>query len=446
MPSQEDLELLLTVPSESLSVEYKSWLILTENPGKAILAKAAIAIANEGGGIVVLGMREDTGDGGKLGSQARPATLRRYSQDEINAAIGRFAEPAFHCGLEFAQHPDTGNEHAFVDVPGGMIVPVMSRRGCDGIISSQRCYVRKPGPRSEEPFTAEEWRGVLERCLQARHESMLDAIRIIVQGQGSSVPTVEAGNELAVFGDAARARWQNLVEDLPPDDPARMPQGRYELEFELIRVPSAGSAGELLRRMNAAGRIKHTGWGPFVQLTRQPLDPRPVDGNVEVWLGPPDVDRARRDAAHCDFWRAHPSGKLFLLRGFDEDASERVRPGTILDFTMPIWRVGEAMLYASRLAQQFDDGDPEVLMRCRYYGLRGRHLACLHPGRSLSIDRISADNEAGLQTQATARQINDNLVEILHPLLAPLYERFSFFELSRDIVRAEIEQMRRNRF
>ena len=124
MPSQEDLELLLTVPSESLSVEYKSWLILTENPGKAILAKAAIAIANEGGGIVVLGMREDTGDGGRLGSQARPATLRRYSQDEINAAIGRFAEPAFHCGLEFAQHPDTGNEHAFVDVPGGMIVPV----------------------------------------------------------------------------------------------------------------------------------------------------------------------------------------------------------------------------------------------------------------------------------------------------------------------------------
>ena len=70
-------------------------------------------------------------------------------------------------------------------VPGGMIVPVMSVRGREGVIASQRCYVRKPGPRSEEPSTAEEWRGVMERCIAARRENMLDAIRIIVQGHGS---------------------------------------------------------------------------------------------------------------------------------------------------------------------------------------------------------------------------------------------------------------------
>jgi hypothetical protein len=60
--------------------------------------------------------------------------------------------------------------------------------------------------------------------------------------------------------------------------------------------------------------------------------------------------------------------------------------------------------------------------------------------------RRSADNEVSLETQATAAQIDDNLVEVIHDLLSPLYERFQFFELPRDLVTREIERMRRNRF
>jgi hypothetical protein len=323
---------------------------------------------------------------------------------------------------------------------------VMSKRGSEGTLSAQRCYVRKPGPRSEEPFTTEEWRRLLERCLHARRESMLDAIRVIVQGHTNPLAAIEAGARLTEFSDAARSRWRALTEDLPEGDPGRMPHGRYELEFEIVGVQSAAGTVQLLDRMREASRTRHTGWGPFVQLTRPQLEPRPVDGNVEAWLGPIDVDRATRDAGHCDFWRASPAGLLFLMRGYEEDAEQRFRPGTIIDFTLPIWRVGEAMLYVARLAQQFDTGDPDILVRCHYYGLRGRRLDCLQPGRSLSTEYIPSDDEAALQTQATARQLDDNLVEVLHTLLSPLYERFSFFELPRDLVRMEIDQMRSHRF
>jgi hypothetical protein len=195
MPSIAELLNLLYFPSESLAIEYKSWLDLTDSAGKATVAKAAIALANEGGGIIVLGFREDVGEGGALGSQPRPAGMRRYGQDDINSAINRFADPEFHCDLAFAEFPDTGVEHAFVIVPGGMTVPVMSSRGCEGIISARRCYVRKPGPRSEEPFGAEEWRRLLERCLQSRREEMLDAIRIIVQGHDTRIPVTTTPRE-----------------------------------------------------------------------------------------------------------------------------------------------------------------------------------------------------------------------------------------------------------
>jgi hypothetical protein len=359
MPTTSELQTLLLTPTENLSVEYKSWLDLSENPDRATLAKAAIAIANEGGGIIVLGMRENVADGSALRSSPRPADLNRYSQDEINSAIRRYAEPEFHCELAFAAHPLAGHEHAFVIIPGGMTVPVLSKRGCDGVIAAQRCYVRKPGPRSEEPFTAEEWRRVLQRCLQAGRENMLDAIRIIVQGHGGAAPSETTANVLADYCDIARERWQQLVEELPPDDTARMPNGRYEIGFELVGVRSAGTVIELRRRMEEAGRIRLTGWGPFVSLTRQDLAAHPVEGNIEAWLGRPG-QRVFRDPAHCDFWRAHPSGLLYLLCGYDEDSGERFPPGTIFDITLPIWRVGAAMLFASRLVRQFDDSDAQI--------------------------------------------------------------------------------------
>jgi hypothetical protein len=225
-----------------------------------------------------------------------------------------------------------------------------------------------------------------------------------------------------------------------------MPLGHYEVVFEFRNVPPAKNLIELRHRLDEAHRIRFTGWGPFVSLTREPLTPRPVNGNIEVWLGYPDEDRIFADSAHSDFWRARPDGFFFLLRGYDEDATERVTPGTVFDVTMPIWRIGEAMLYAARLARQFNEGDPLIIARCWYFGLRGRALGSVTGRRYFSLRRTCADNTAELQTQATAQQISDNLVEVLHQFLTPLYERFAFFELSPDLVPEEIERMTQNRF
>jgi predicted HTH transcriptional regulator len=59
MAKIEELEPLLTAPAEALNFEYKAWLDLKGNDEhKGLLAKAAIAIANEGGGYIVVGMSE----------------------------------------------------------------------------------------------------------------------------------------------------------------------------------------------------------------------------------------------------------------------------------------------------------------------------------------------------------------------------------------------------
>jgi predicted HTH transcriptional regulator len=88
-----EFEQLLVAPNESLTIEYKSWLNLQDDDDKAKIAKAAIALANQGGGIVVLGMREAGNGGVGIESIRRPENIRRYHQDDLNAAINRFEPP-----------------------------------------------------------------------------------------------------------------------------------------------------------------------------------------------------------------------------------------------------------------------------------------------------------------------------------------------------------------
>lgn len=447
MPATLELLSLLDDPKETLTAEYKSWLDLGDTRGRALLAKAAIALANSGGGIIVLGMRTQESKG-PLESVPRPADIDRYTQDDVNTAINRFAEPEFHCELSFANHPVSKIEHAFVSVPGGMSVPVMSRRDCEGAIAARKCYIRKPGPRSEEPLDAQEWRELLDRCVVAGRESMLDSIRAIVHGRAGSVPLPRAavGDALKDFTEASRSRWADLVASLPAGDPARFPHGHYELGFEILAAKPMENLSEMLRAMQQAGSVKHTGWGPFVRLHRTPYEPRIVGGAIETWLGQPAERVLERDSAHSDFWRADAAGRLVLLRGYDEDGALPARePGKWTDVTLPVWRVGEAILYVGRLAELFGD-DLSFVVRCRFTGLRGRILTSFEARRMMFDERRCADEEVSVHRQITRAQARDNLVEVLHTLLSPLYERYSFFELSEKLVAEEIDRMTRNRF
>ena len=55
------IDALIEFPREGMSVEYKSWLDLTDNCDQAKLAKAISALANFGGGYLVFGFDEVEG-------------------------------------------------------------------------------------------------------------------------------------------------------------------------------------------------------------------------------------------------------------------------------------------------------------------------------------------------------------------------------------------------
>jgi transcriptional regulator with XRE-family HTH domain len=373
MPTIDDLEPLLAAPAEALDVEYKGWLDLrNDSEHKAQLAKAAIALANEGGGVIVIGLREQRPN---LISEPRPAEIQAYDQDLINSIIRRFASPSFHCTLKLLSHPQTKHELAVIEVPGRHRVPVMSKSGTpNDTIRPHLCYVRRPGPESAPPQNQEDWDRLLSRCLQNRREDMLDAIRDIVSGGASAaaVPPRSANETQGAFADAARAAWAKLVEDLPPDAPARCPLGRYELDYALLGDFNKPDLADLLDKLSLAVAHRKS-WPEFWVPTRSEIKPAPINGTIQCWLGA--LGEPPRDTGHVDFWRASPDGRMFLLRGYFEDSGDwrEIEPGAIIDIRAPIWRVAECLQHARILSRLLaPDSDFQVLLRGRWYGLDGR--------------------------------------------------------------------------
>ena len=446
LPEYLDLDRFVSHPREDIDVEYKGWLNLSVEKERATLAKAAIALANHGGGRIILGFQEK---GQALESVARPPEVPEITQDAVNSAIRRYAEPESHCQAYDIAHPNSGVTHPVVRVPGSD-VPVMCKRDQkDAGVYQHRYYVRKPGPRSEEPHTSEEWRRLLDRCIRARREDMLDSIRSIVLGQtepqNSPPEPLEA---LEVYCRTAYERWEDIVSDQPDNSPSRFPNGYYEMAFALVDATPAESLTELLRRLRFAQGVKLSGWTPFLHMSVPGWEPYSYGDAIEAWVGRPVDGTMWNDPAHADFWRASLDGKLYTIRGYIEDGELAQERGSTssMEFTnsVPIIKIAEGLLFASRLSDEFQ-GVEHIAIRCRFTGLEGRSLLLVdYPiAPSIEIGPVIHDPEVTLTMQVSLQQVHDNLTEVIYEVSRPLYERFGFYQVPVNHVQRMLQRLRR---
>ena len=443
---RSDLQPLISEPREDLAVEYKNWLDLAQEEHRATLAKSCIALANHGGGFLVIGFEEQADS---LISIACPANIAEISQDTVNSVIRRYADPEFHCQLLTITHPTTHVSHPIVTVPGDLSVPVISKRACIGTIKQHCCYIRKAGPRSEAPQTAEEWRTLLRRCVQANRDDMLSAIRAIVLGRAETETTTpDSIHEFKDFRTASFERWRTVTHHLSPKSPERFPNGYYEVSVHPTHLTPMSSLGVLQERLSHARRIKLTGWAPFLEMNRDEWKPYPIDDHVEAWIGRRIDENTPRAPSYSDYWRASRKGQLYTIRGYAEDSLETrlsAQAGTVVDVTLPIWRVGEVLYFAARFLDEFEDVRA-ILINCRFTGLSGRTITSLTQDRFVSNSRPCFSDQVETPANVTPQKLRENMVEIVHQLLTPLYEAFDFFALSQTIVDEELSRMRENRF
>lgn len=435
------LEGLLLVPREELEVELKGWLDLSNSEDRATLAKALIAMTNHGGGHVVLGF--DPVDGGHRPSAEHPGDdLSDFDQDAVMAVVDKFAEPVFHCQTVHVPHPETKILYPVIRVPASPR-PVRTRSACRcGHVKANVYYIRRPGPKSEEPQTGAEWDALLDRCARAKRDGLARLLRDVLSGTSPITRAVAASAPeapLSTFVANSRERFAKLVSTKLASDPSRYQHGVWTVAYELARPQRKVSIGELDRIIEKV-ELHHTGWPEWLVIRRDPLQPYPYEGVIECFMV--------EDAAHSDFWRVSPEGVAYMLRGYWEDSPDtaaraKVEPGTLLDISHPAWIVGEAVLHASRLAAELQADGP-VKMRFEFEGLEGRQLTSFNPMRAMRSGWICHQPRVLLTGEVDPVTAPDALPEIVSSLTKPLYEAFSFFAPSEVLVQQELDKMRKH--
>jgi hypothetical protein len=439
------LEALVAFPREDLGVEIKSWLDLSTKSDGSTLARAMIALANHGGGFIVIGLREQA-DGRFEPAPDRPETLAGYSQDVIARIAAAYAEPPFQVAVH--QVATNGVAYPVVHVPGGHRTPIQAKKGSPDqkTLVVGRVYIRRPTPESAEPASAAEWRELIDRCVRASRDDLLDAIRGVLDGQSAVLKAPPPSEEARLAGWAADGmeRWAALAPVDETGEPLPLP-GHYRVAYRLAGDGSEVAFPDLLEILSRA-ITRHTGWSAWWVPTREGIKPYIKDGAIECFLGR-EEPRLIDDPAHADFWRVTPAGEALLVRGFDEDSyPERMTPRTLFDVTLPVWRIGDCMLQAGRFAAGIGRPDAEITFSVRWTGLAGRTLTHVHGSRYIQEGRIAREDTIERVTTFRADQVGDQLPEILFAFLSPLYALFDFFPLPKSLVDEEVQRLRSGDF
>lgn len=238
-------------------------------------------------------------------------------------------------------------------------------------------------------------------------------------------------------------RWRVLSNELPQDSLGRFPNGCFQFDYCLEGDLQSVELKDFKKILKKAD-THQSRWVPFLLLQQQENMPYEVDGTLECWLKPKKGNGAERDASCCDFWRASPSGRMFLMRGYKEDDAETLSDRPFFDTTFPIVYIGEILLHAERLALLLQNDKPiTVHFRALYSGLNGRVLrSWANPSSNiLGEGRAARSNEAVLEVSIPAKDISLSLAEYLYILASSLYEKFGITDISKSYVQSEVKRL-----
>jgi transcriptional regulator with XRE-family HTH domain len=242
-------------------------------------------------------------------------------------------------------------------------------------------------------------------------------------------------------------RWQSLAETLPADSPGRFPHGWFRFDYQLVgelrKVGLAEFEGILRNATKALSALPS-----FSLFGGDRPEISEIDGVLECSTDYQNLQDAGRHRHQIPFkfWRASPSGSLFVIHGYDEDRQETFAPRTILDTNLPIWRTAEALIHAQKVAYDIFglDGEPTAVnFRAIYSGLSGRVLkSWSNPFSSLLFEGHAADGDASeIQLSVRSEEIYSHIYDHVWSLTHELYARFGASGLSLARIRHLTEEL-----
>ena len=390
MAEKSVVDAIVASPSESLTVEIKTWIDPTQPAGIAKIAKGAMALRNRNGGFFVIGFDDKTltPDTAK-----RPANAEAlFHVDVIQGIISKYASEPFEVTVNWSERQ--GASYPVLSVPSGVKVPVAAKRelkdGSQILIRNNTVYFRSlssNGTVSTTEALARDWPEIVEICFDNREADVGRFIRRHLPGLdlGSllkfstsqpQAPTL-CDRALSVI-DAGESRYKERIKNRKLSAEEKPLVGRAFWSVALVVDPPRQNAianQEVLDRL-AVSNPRYTGW-PIWMDARTMSDAENRAKVREDAFEYLVVSASPEFSDHIDFARLDPKGEFFLHRLLQDDGvPARIRPGRVLDPTLMILRVAEAMAVGIALSKALGCEPEKTTLgfAFRWHQLSGRSL------------------------------------------------------------------------
>ena len=388
---------LVMRPSETREIEVKAWIDPGTTDGKAKILTAVLALRNFNGGYLVIGFDNKTLQPLPEGPKD---VVDRYHNDKLQALVSKHASETFDVVVSFGRRD--GHLFPVVCVGPGIRTPVAVKVPITDINKKQIVTrgavffrsLRSNGTVSSAPIQPEDWPELMQICMDNREADIgrfvrrhlagielanfFDTMRSMPFGRDATPSLSERAYAWLDDGTgrakAAVSRWRTQAhEGDRPDVDELSNMGSWEIA--LVIDPSILNlvADDKFYRLVASNVPEHASW-PIWLGTRTHRDEtswhRQINDGWEALV----VSTAAGFWDHLEFQRWDPTGRFYLRRLHDDDASARSRnviPGSMLDLGRVVSRVAESMITGLAIAEALDCDEKSTQLGFAY---RWTHL------------------------------------------------------------------------
>jgi hypothetical protein len=390
---------------ESKELEYKGPIAWDEGDKKACceLVKDVIAIANSGGGWVLIGLRESAT--GFIPEGLSPEQAKSFETTRLNNFVNNYAEPPINTYVQKLEHD--AKLFVVIEVPGFPDTPHICQKDYPQALTAPTLYVRTDNNESAPIRSSKDFRAVVERAVRNRSDQLLSSFRAVLVHGNIGAPA----SDLDQFETQIEFASKRCDELNPHRDKT---YGYRVTSFFPARFDASRFDIPILRAMAKNGSVDFRGW-PFIFFSEhRPNGAYVHEDALETFL--PDHDPfTGGDDLH--YWRLEPSGLLHARQLLREDSWRSAKGGErYLDFDRLSCEAAEAIVCLTRLYEGTLEASDEVTLRFSLTDMNGRGLdssnraRLMHPEMWISHTETArfgsthtlADWRAGLVDHALA--------------------------------------------
>ena len=185
------IEALVERPSETLDVELKTWLDLTQAADIAKTVRALLALRNRNGGLLMIGFNDKTHQPDPVPPGYLPKVV--FHSDEVQLLVSKYAFDPFPVAVDFVKR--NGQDYPILIVESGVQYPVAVK---SDLVHSGKSLLRvgevpfrtlrANGTVSTAAARPGDWKEIMEICFQNREADIGAFIRRHLSA--GSLPTI----------------------------------------------------------------------------------------------------------------------------------------------------------------------------------------------------------------------------------------------------------------